>query len=207
MRGALYVICQSKTARLTGMPHQTPIIWINDPFGLGKNRTAQALQERMVEGFLFDPEEMGLALKKLTPNFSGDPQNHPMWIPLMLDALQYAARESAGVPVIVPVAVWDIQRHRRLMSGLKDRGLEVHHFTLLLSVETVQARLRRGDQLDASQIHKKMLDFQGEAFATHIHADEKSANVLAEEIATLVGISLKPPQSDPLRWLKNLGRR
>lgn len=189
------------------MPTQTtPIIWINGPFGIGKSQTAQALNERLAGSFLFDPEEMGQALRKLTPKFTGDFQAHPMWIPLMLDALQYAAREADG-PLIVPVTIADAARHRRLMSGLKDRGMAVHHFTLLMSPEAIQSRLRRGESIDADELQAKMKDFQGESFATHIQADEKTPNALADEIAVTLGLTLRPPQSDPLRWLKNLGGR
>lgn len=189
------------------MPTQTPIIWINGPFGIGKTQTAQALNERLDGSFLFDPEEMGSALRKLTPKFSGDPQAHPMWIPLMLDALQYAAKEADG-PLIVPVTIADVPRHRRLMSGLKDRGMTVHHFTLLASPEVIQARLRRGESVpDASQIQARLEEFKGEAFATHIQAGERTPNAIAEEIAGQLGLNLRPPQSDPLRWLKNLGGR
>lgn len=194
------------TAKLGGMPNQTPIIWINGPFGIGKSQAAQALNERLAGSFLFDPEEMGQALKKLTPKFRGDFQNHPMWIPLMLDALQYAAREADG-PLIVPVTIDDAARHRRLMSGLKDRGIAVHHFTLMASPEAIQARLRRGEEINVAELQAKLNDFKGEAFARHIEVGERTPNALAEEIAAQVGLTLGPVQSDPFRWLKNLGGR
>lgn len=190
---------------------RTPIIWINGPFGIGKTQTAQALHERLEGSFIFDPEEMGTALKKLTPNFTGESQSHPMWIPLMLDALQFASKQTEGA-LIVPVTIADVSRHRRLMSGLKDRGLTVHHFTLLAPADIVQARLRRKSEnltmWDASEVKQRLNDFRSAQFARHVEAGERAPNAIAEEIAAHIGLTLKPPQSDPLRWLKALsGRR
>lgn len=189
---------------------QTPIIWINGPFGIGKTQVAQVLHERLAGSFIFDPEEMGSALKKLTPNFRGESQSHPMWIPLMLDALQFAVKQAEG-PLIVPVTLADVSRHRRLMSGLKDRGVTVHHFTLLAPEDVVQARLsRRRDNLtmwDSSEVSEKLNDFRSQQFAQHIEDGGRSADAIAEEIAQGLGMALRPAQNDALRWLKSLGRR
>ena len=185
-----------------------PIIWINGPFGIGKTQTAQVLHERLPGSFIFDPEEMGSALKKLTPKFTGESQAHPMWIPLMLDALQFAVKQADG-PLIVPVTIADVPRHRRMMSGLKDRGMAVHHYTLLAPSDMVQARLRRRNEtlIDSSQVEERLADFRSEQFAKHIEAGERSPDAIAEEIAWDVGLTLKPAQNEALRWLKSLGSR
>lgn len=187
-----------------------PIIWINGPFGIGKTQTAQILHERLPGSFIFDPEEMGSALKKLTPKFTGESQAHPMWIPLMLDALQFAVKQADG-PLIVPVTIADVSRHRRMMSGLKDRGMAVRHYTLLAPADVVQARLRRrNDHLtrwDSSEVEERLSDFRSEQFARHIEAGERSPDAIAEEIASDLGLSLRPAQNEALRWLKSLGGR
>lgn len=190
---------------------RAPIIWINGPFGLSKSQVAQVLYERLAGSFVFDPEEMGTALKKLTPKFQGDSQEHPLWIPLMLDALQYAVRDADG-PIIVPVTIADVGRHRRMMSGLKDRGMTVHHFTLLSSADLVAARLMRQrsknpTMLDASQVEQRLTDFRSEQFAKHVEAGERTPDAIADEIAADLGLTLRAPQSDAVRWLKSLGRR
>ncbi|GAA5501490.1 tunicamycin resistance protein [Deinococcus xinjiangensis] len=174
--------------------------------------TAQALQERLNGSFIFDPEEMGAALKKLTPKFSGESQSHPMWIPLMLDALQYAIKEADG-PLIVPVTIADLSRHRRLMSGLQARGMNVQHFTLLASKDAVQAGLRRRNEnytmWDADELEQRLSDFQGEQFKTHINIGDHSPHAIADIIAEHAGLTLRPAPSDPLRWLRTTfgGRR
>lgn len=186
-----------------------PIIWMNGPFGIGQTQAAQVLHTRLPGSFLFDPEEMGRALKKLTPRFSGDLQTHPMWIPLMLDALQFAVKQADG-PLIVPMPLTDVARHRRLLSGLKDRGMAVHHYTLLAPGEVVQARLRRHDppvSWEAGEVEQRLKAFSGEAFARHLTAGERSPDAIAEEIAADLGLTLKPAQKEPLRWLKALGSR
>lgn len=190
---------------------RAPVLWINGPFGISKMPVAQALHERLPGSFVFDPEDMGTALKKLTPKFTGESQDHPLWIPLMLDALQYAVREANG-PLIVPVTLADVARHRRMMSGLKDRGVTVHHFTLLSPAQIVQARMskqrhRPPTMLDVSEVEQRLMDFRSEQFAAHVEAGERDPQLIAEEIAAQVGMTLLPPPNDPLRWLKSLGRR
>ena len=187
----------------------SPIIWINGPFGVGKTQTAHTLHERLPGSFVFEPEEMGQALRKLTPRFSGDPQEHPMWIPLMLDALQYASREADG-PLIVPVSISDTARHRRLMSGLKDRGLSVQHFTLLAPLGAVLERLRRDGQaqVHVGSVEDRLSELRGEQFRTHIDTVHRSTQQVAEQIAAQVGLSLVLPPQGALHWLRGaLGRR
>ena len=188
---------------------RSPIIWINGPFGVGKTHTAHTLHERLPGSFVFEPEEMGQALRKLTPGFSGDPQEHPMWIPLMLDALQYASREAAG-PLIVPVSISDTARHRRLMSGLKDRGLSVHHFTLIAPLNVVLERLRRDGQPQVNEgtVEDRLNELRGEQFQTHIDTAGLGTQQVAEQIAAQVGLTLAPPPQGALHWLRGaLGRR
>lgn len=187
-----------------------PIIWINGPFGVGKIYAAYALHERLPGSFIFEPEEMGLALKKLTPKFTADPQTHPMWIPLMLDALQYASREADG-PLIVPVTITDVARHRRLMSGLQSRDLSVHHFTLLAPLDVVLSRLKREGHTDlyVGGIEDRLNELRSEQFRTHIDVTSLSEQQVAETIAQQVGLTLSPVPNDPLRWIKGAlaGRR
>lgn len=182
-----------------------PIIWINGPFGVGNLKTAAALRERLPGSFLFDPAEMGQALKKLTPNFAGDAQGHPMWIPLMLDALQYAKGQAAG-PIIVPVTVSDPARHRRLMGGLRDRGLQVEHFTLMAPLAVIEERLRQEGRQDwePERLRERLELLGGEQFARHVDISALSLHGAAEEIAAEVGLSLQPPSAppSPLRWLR-----
>lgn len=183
---------------------RAPILWINGPFGIGKTQLAQALNERLAGSFVFDPEEMGLALRKLTPNFKGETQTHPMWIPLVLDALQYASQGTEG-PLIVPVTLTDVRHHRLIMSELKARGLTVHHFTLMAPLEVVQARLRRdpsAGEWDAKELQERLGALQSEQFKTHIDTEDVPVQTIVEQIAAEAGLSLKPLQADPLRWLK-----
>lgn len=184
------------------------IVWINGPFGVGKTYAAYALHERLPGSFIFEPDEMGMALRKLTPKFSGDAQTHPMWIPLMLDALQYASKEADG-PLIVPVTMTDTARHRRLMSGLKDRGLSVHHFTLIAPLDVVLSRLRREGQTEIASVdvEERLLELRSEQFRTQIDVSNLSEQQIAEAIAREADLTLSPVPSDPLRWLKKLGRR
>lgn len=110
-----------------------PVIWLNGPFGVGKTHTAYALHARLQNSFVFDPEELGYALRRLTPPHArqADFQDHPLWVPFVVEALSEAARVARG-PVIVPMTLSDPSRHAALIGGLRGHGLDVHHFTLLV---------------------------------------------------------------------------
>lgn len=181
-----------------------PILWINGPFGVSRVQIAKLLQQRLEKSFIFDPAEMSRVLCKLTPTEYQEEQNHPLWIPLMLDALQYCAKEASGT-VLVPVAVRDLRRHCRLMDGLNDRGLTVHHFTLMASPKMIYAQSRRHGDLSLSEITLSTRLLESEQFATHLDIENNSYDDLLELIAGQANLKLSEPKNQtPLHWIKNV---
>ncbi|GAA5511879.1 tunicamycin resistance protein [Deinococcus carri] len=188
------------------MTSSPAILWINGPFGVGKTHTAHALHARVPGSFLFDPEELGFTLRRLTPPGRQEPdfQQHPLWVPFVLEALAEAASRADG-PVIVPMTVTDVERHEALLKGLRERGLTAHHFTLLAPPAVIHARLRRRlegrHSWAGAQVEDRLRELAGPRFAVHLNTYGRTVDAVAEEIGARAGLDLSP-SSEPRfrRW-------
>ena len=186
------------------------IIWLNGAFGVGKTQTAFELHSRIPGSFVFDPERLGLFLRKLLPPnaFAGDFQNHRLWREFTYQGLHYASENVAG-PIIVPMTVMEPLYFEQTVGALRCENLQVHHFTLLASRDTILRRLRRrGDGRNswpARQLDRCLDALSDETFAVHLNTDGKTIEAVAEEIACSVGLDLDPPTWHPmLRPLKRM---
>lgn len=119
------------------------IIWLNGAFGVGKTQTAFELHSRVPGSFVFDPEQIGFALRKVVPpSMPRDFQDHPVWREFTYQGLRYVAESFAG-EIIVPMTVVNPFYYEQTVGMLRKEGFQVHHFTLLASRNTVLRRLRR----------------------------------------------------------------
>ncbi|MBW4491298.1 MAG: hypothetical protein KME12_26395 [Trichocoleus desertorum ATA4-8-CV12] len=119
------------------------IIWLNGAFGVGKTQTAFELNTRILGSFVFDPEQIGFSVHKLLPAvMHRDFQDHLVWREFTYKSLRYVVENFSGV-IIVPMTVVNPLYHDQTVSALCRDGLQVHHFTLLASRETILRRLRR----------------------------------------------------------------
>jgi hypothetical protein len=121
---------------------QLMLIWLNGAFGIGKTQTAFELHSRIPGSFVFDPEQIGFLLRKIVPSevCVGDFQNHRIWREYTCQGLQYIAQNFAGA-IIVPMTVVDPLYYDQTVGALRYGGLQVHHFTLLASRDTILGRL------------------------------------------------------------------
>ena len=175
-----------------------PVVWINGPFGVGKTHTAHALHARTPGSFVFDPEEIGFALCRLTPpeQRHADFHEHPLWVSFVVDALAEAVRLAAG-PVIVPMTLSDSGRFGAVMNALRERRLDLRHFTLLAPPDVVRARLRQRlegrDSWAGRQVENRLRSLSAPQFGRHLNTLGKTVDELAEEIA----VTLHLPTSFP----------
>lgn len=185
------------------------IIWLNGAFGVGKTQTAFELHSRIPGSFVFDPEQIGFSLRKLLPPaMRRDFQDHPVWREFTYKSLRYVAENFSGA-IIVPMTVVNPLYHDQIVGALCREGLQVHHFTLLASRETILRRLRRrrdgSNSWGAHQLDRCLRSLPDEKFAVHLNTEGKTIEVIAEEIAHHVGLALKPPTWHPiLRPLKRI---
>ncbi len=186
------------------------IIWLNGAFGVGKTQTAFELHSRIPNSFVFDPEQIGFSLRKILPPEVrvGDFQNHRIWREFTYRGLQYVAENFAGT-IIVPMTVVDPLYYDQTVGALRGEGLQVHHFALLASHNTILRRLRRrGDgsnAWNARQLDRCLKSLSDEKFAVHLNTEGKAIEAVAEEIADYAGLDLKPSTWHPiLRPLKRM---
>jgi hypothetical protein len=178
------------------------IIWLNGAFGVGKTQTAFELHNRIPGSFVFDPEQIGFSLRKITPSeMRKDFQDHPIWREFTYKSLLYVAENFSGV-IIVPMTVVNPLYHDQTVGALCREGLQMYHFTLVASHQTVLHRLRRrGDGSNswgARQLERCLKSLSDERFAVHLNTEGKTIEGVAEEIALYVGLSLKPPTWHPI---------
>lgn len=185
------------------------IIWLNGAFGVGKTQTAFELHSRIPSSFVFDPEQIGFAIRKVVPpSMHGDFQDHPVWREFTFQGLRYVAENFAGA-IIVPMTVVNPLYYDQTVGALRKQGFQVHHFTLLASRNTVLRRLRqRGDGSNswgAHQLDRCLKSLSDERFSIHLNTEGRAIEAVAEEIAHYAGLDLKPATWHPiLRPLKRM---
>lgn len=186
------------------------IIWLNGTFGVGKTQTAFELHSRLPNSVVFDPEEIGFLLRKIVPVAmqQSDFQDYQLWREWTYQSLRHVAENYTGT-IIVPMTIANPEYYDQTVGALSRTGIQVHHFTLLASRETVLRRLRRrGDgsnSWNARQLDRCLKSLSDEAFKRHLDTEGKSIEAVAEEVAHHVGLILQPPTWHPaLRPLKRM---
>jgi AAA domain len=185
------------------------IIWLNGAFGVGKTQTAFELHSRAPNSFVFDPEQLGFALRKvIPPSMQRDFQDYPVWREFTYQGLRYVAENFSGT-IIVPMTIVEPIYYNQIIGMLSRDGFQVYHFTLLASRSTILRRLqRRGDgknSWNTRQLDRCLKSLSDEKFAVHINTEDKAIEAVAEEIAHYAGLNLNPPTWHPmLRPLKRI---
>ncbi|MCL2362493.1 MAG: AAA family ATPase [Defluviitaleaceae bacterium] len=120
------------------------ILWINGAFGVGKTTTAFELQRRIPNSFVYDPENAGYFIRKNSPvSFSkGDFQDIPLWRKINFEMLMLLSTQYKGV-IIVPMTLVSKLYYDEIVTNLINNGIEVRHFILYASRETIINRLNK----------------------------------------------------------------
>lgn len=109
-------------------------MWLNGAFGVGKTQTAFELHSRIPGSFVFDPEQLGFALRKVVPpSMHTDFQEHPVWRAFTYQGLRYVAENFAGT-IIVPMTVVNPLYYDQTVGRLRSEGLQVLLLYSLLAV-------------------------------------------------------------------------
>ncbi|MCL6604584.1 MAG: AAA family ATPase [Paenibacillus sp.] len=173
------------------------ILWINGAFGSGKTTISYELNRRISNSFVYDPENVGYFIRKNTPKqiLKKDFQDHDIWREINFSVLQTISNEFSGI-VIVPMTIVNPHYFKEIIDRLRSNGIEVKHFTLLASRETLLKRLRsRGNNKNswpAKQIDRCTNSLSQDIFKTHIHTDELSPEEIINRIASECNLKLKP---------------
>ncbi|WP_239615743.1 AAA family ATPase [Cohnella mopanensis] len=173
------------------------IIWINGAFGSGKTQTAAELHRRVVNSFVYDPENAGFFIRKNIPSpiRHDDFQDDPLWREFNYSMIRRLDREYEGV-TIVPMTVVNPLYFEEIVGRLRAEGVTIHHFALCASKETIRKRLRsRGEGRGSwafRQVDRCNEGLSAEAFKHHVDTENKTVSDNVELIASLCGIELLP---------------
>ena len=169
------------------------VIWINGAFGAGKTKVARRLVALRPDAWLFDPEKIGFMLRAIGPGGGpADFQDLPVWRELVVATLAAAVRQHPGRLPVVPMTLASKAYFREIMDGLAARGIDVRHFTLLASPETLRRRIRWRIARPASrkwaraQIERCVSSLADPEFATHLPTDARPVDEIAAEILSRV---------------------
>ena len=178
------------------------IIWINGAFGAGKTQTAHELQRRLRRAFVADPEVLGLALHKmLPPRARADFQDLPQWRSGVAATLAQVETIVDG-PVIVPMTLVRDAYFDQIVGGLRSRGTDLRHYSLIASPTTLRCRLRqragyglarlagRDDTWAMQQIDRCADALTSHRYATQINTEERPLDEVVEAIAVDAGLTL-----------------
>lgn len=164
------------------------IIWLNGAFGSGKTTAAFELQRRLPNAFVFDPENFGYFMRKNLPESirKEDFQDFKEWRRTNCSLLKLLAMEYQGT-IIVPMTIYKKQYYDELIGELLDEGVDVRHFILYASRETLLNRLRfrikKGDTWAVSHIDRCIHSFDHDITREKIHTDNLTVNQVVENIA------------------------
>lgn len=180
------------------------IIWVNGTFGSGKTQTANELSRRIPNSFIYDPENVGYFIRKNIPKqmSKNDFQDFNVWREFNYTMLKTIYDDFSGT-IIVPMTIVNPQYFSEIVGRLRDDGVEVHHFTLCASKETILKRLKsRGEGNNswaAKQIDRCLAGLSHEVFQTHIDTDHLSIDNIVEQIAAATNIQLLPDSRSRMR--------
>lgn len=180
------------------------IIWINGAFGSGKTQTSYELHRRIPNSYVYDPENAGFFIRKNIPKetHKGDFQNYAMWREFNYSMLKYIDHEYAGI-IIVPMTIVNPKYFDEIIGSLRQCGVDIRHYTLMASKETLLHRLKsRGDGVNswgAKQIDRCLEGLSKDVFREHIDTEKMSIEQVVEKIALMSDINLLPDNMGRLR--------
>lgn len=173
------------------------IIWVNGAFGSGKTQTAAELHRRITNSYIYDPENIGLFIRKNIPASikRKDFQDYPLWRETNYKMLEFIASEFDGV-IIAPMTIVNPDYYDEIIGKLRADGIDVKHYILYASKNEILRRLKtRGEgqkSWAAAQIDRCLNSFNDVIVEGKINTEKMSIAAIAEEIAGRCDITLEP---------------
>ena len=164
------------------------IIWINGAFGSGKSSVAECICKELDNAYLYDPEQVGYFLWDNFPENLKRKSNFqyiPLWREFNYKILKYIDSNYNGI-IVVPMTIYKKQYYDEIIGQLRKENVEVKHFILSASKQTIADRLiKRGESKDcwaAQHINICLKAFESDISEEKINTEFKKIDEIADEI-------------------------
>lgn len=165
------------------------IVFLNGPFGVGKTSTAEVLVARLQQALLFDPEQIGFALRAILGPIDPrhDFQDYPSWRRLVV-AAAVLVREDYEHVLVVPMTVWRRDYYAELVEGLTNADPDVFSFQLKASERVLRERIVGRPEGDGAvhwalkHLPKEYEAFGDPLFGVEVETDDRTPDEIAKEI-------------------------
>ena len=168
---------------------------LNGTFGVGKTSVAQALVKTLPNALLFDPEEVGQMVRRVTQEVrsgaetSDDFQDIALWRSLTITTAAGLV-EKYGRDLVVPMTLVDTAYLEEIRTGLSEVPGPLHHFCLTAPLETVQHRLLQRGDLPGSWPWQRTLSYhsrlEDEHYRVHISTADRTPQAVAEHVLNFI---------------------
>ncbi|MFE3250136.1 AAA family ATPase [Streptomyces sp. NPDC059209] len=116
------------------------IVWVNGAFGAGKTTLTTELHSRRPDALLYDPEPLGIILREIVDDPTGDFQDLRLWR-RQLVSLALGLLEEYERPLLVPMTLVDPVCMGEVFGALAAADVTVHHFFLDVPADVLYRRL------------------------------------------------------------------
>ncbi|MET3697907.1 AAA domain-containing protein [Bacillus oleivorans] len=180
------------------------IIWINGTFGSGKSTAAYELQRRIRSSFVYDPERFGYWLMRNVPREIAKPdfQDYPLWREANYQLLKQISQDYKGI-MIVPMTLTNEIYFNEIIGKLRNNGIEIKHYTLMATEQTIEKRLRQRFEGKKSwayqQMEARLKSLARDTFKEHIMTDHMTIDEVVATIAKRSGVELLPDRRTKIK--------
>jgi len=165
------------------------IVFINGPFGVGKTTVARLLVRRMPHAAIYDPEIIGVVLRRVLSPFTKvkDYQDHTLWRRLVVGGARLL-RTVSGRPLIVPMTVWKRNVFDSMVAGLRGADPDLSCFRLTVSREFLVDRIssdtedREAYPWRTSHLEVSLKASRDPAFGREIPTEDRTPTQVADQI-------------------------
>lgn len=171
------------------------IIWISGAYGVGKSTLAEAMAARMENALIFDAEELGNAVRGNYPDcpYGYIFEDYPLWAEFCRLLLK-DIHEKFGKTILVPMTLLRESSYG-IIERLRSDQIRTELVILEADRETIHDRiLQRGEEEGCWCMENIDLAMAGTSAmpGMHIDASNVSAEDLAHEVLTRLGIPCRP---------------
>ncbi|WP_235947000.1 AAA family ATPase [Paenibacillus glycinis] len=165
---------------------------INGAFGAGKTSAARMLQPLIANSLIFDPEEIGLMIRKIIPEEArhihertDDFQDIELWRILTVKVAG-EVKKKYRKHLIVPMTLYKEENFAYIYNGFKELDEDLYHFCLIASEDTITDRLaERGDAIGGWSFQRTaecVEAFKKAMYQEHIITDHVTTNEVTDFI-------------------------